>query len=806
PGNEDGWILRWMQHAGEVAQQQSGGLSDEHEAQIVQLLETTATFLDWMPIKAVVATELVPRLAALLGVRSARVRQHAAAALEIVSRRNVPAGEERDAILLQFVEAGDGAALGAIAQAYATTLAPQLDAHWDDAGDALACARALAQISANLTTLHWARKKLESNVVRQPERLVELLLALSRDARHSVSALVLPSWAAVVQHSVLSRTPQVAAAFSALTEHTTEAIFRVCRAAQALAGAGSADGIVDEADAEQFDSVGDLRLFLAGEVRSRLLNIVRGMCALDPAGFVGWIMPSLAPALASDDAAVAEAALMTVEAMLATLDDVEQRALADGDEDACARVRQARAPCYELGRRVVDVAGASAAACVRQLNTLPAFAFLLRPAAMDGDEARGLLWAILQKCAQYLAPALDAPDARKLRTVARRATAALVRLAVAVPDSLMLVYDDLSQLVRARIADAAVSAPIKGHLSEFLLALIAGASCSLAQRRQLARPVVQPLLDALRDLAPALQQPADFAALLGLPALDRACAHGIDADTSRALLAARDARGRVLQMLSTLYVCLNRTLGAGAALTPLWSECAPELVPPLLLLARCLHALWSPAARTDLPWESREARESLFGVLDMSPAERASIVGLAADADAADAIDGAAGVQLAAEMNAVRHALGTLRERTYKCIGRLAAMPATFEVADLPANFAACLFADAESLAARHWRFLLADVAAPVLMHVGNWPGVDAESGRATAARFADAWLRPLFAFCTRCLDAEWAELLARGMAPAAEIEFAQTEQTSVTDEIVHERIVRDWTRAWSQLVAELLA
>ncbi|KAJ2246784.1 karyopherin, partial [Coemansia sp. RSA 475] len=144
PGNEDGWILRWAQHAGELAQQQ------QNEPMLLLLVNTITTYLEWMPIKAVVATDLVPRLAALLSVRSDQVRQQVATALEIISRRIGQAGDERDAILLQFVELNDGAALSAIAHAYATTLSAQVDEHWDDASDALKFACSLAQICANL--------------------------------------------------------------------------------------------------------------------------------------------------------------------------------------------------------------------------------------------------------------------------------------------------------------------------------------------------------------------------------------------------------------------------------------------------------------------------------------------------------------------------------------------------------------------------------------------------------------------------------------------------------------------------------
>ncbi|KAJ2550138.1 karyopherin [Coemansia sp. RSA 1878] len=782
---------------------------------LLLLVNTITTYLEWMPIKAVVATDLVPRLAALLSVRSDQVRQQVATALEIISRRIGQAGDERDAILLQFVELNDGAALSAIAHAYATTLSAQVDEHWDDASDALKFACSLAQICANLASLHWARKNAQ-NPMSHPERFIELLMAMSRDPRYSVSVLVLGSWTTIVRHSSLSRLPQVTAVFSALTEYTTEAIFQVCRAAQALAVKSQTDGIVDETDMDQFDSAAEFRVFLTSEVRRRLVNIVRDMCNIDPAGFVGWILPLLLPVFSpenSSNASVIEAAFMIVDAVLTTLDDAEQRALSEGDEDIAAQVRQARAPCYQLGHRVVEFSANDSHMVVRQLQTLPSFAFLLRPAAMDSDEARALLMAILQKCAATLKHPLDGPNVRDLRLVARRSTAALVRLAIAIPDSLMMIYADLSQLVQSHIADPDVTRTVKGHLSEFQLALIAGASRTLAERKQLAQPVVQPIIDALHELMPALQSPTEFITLLGLPALDQAYAQGsISPDIRAVLEAARSNRAQLGQVLTTLYVCLNRTIGdrnSTLNLVSLWNDCIGDLVPPILLLIRCLHAMWNPAHYQHLSWQSQQAH-GLFGVLDMTEGERQSIIGGEAEADHTSSTTGSQQQQLAAETHAIQHTLGSLLSSAYKCLGRLSCVPDMFtKVPDLADNFAACLFADAEVMAARHWRHLLSDVAMPMLQNVGNWPGMDAsthlDQSRDTIGRFAASWLSPLFAFCTNKLDAEWHTLVTRGMTPSNQASGLQSAEVSVTDEMVHEQIVRDWTRAWSQLVVELL-
>ncbi|KAJ2791854.1 karyopherin, partial [Coemansia helicoidea] len=445
-----------------------------------------------------------------------------------------------------------------MAHTYATTLlGPAVDAEWDDAADALAAAQSVAQTCANLVALHWARPKLEANVVAQPEPFVELLMALVRDPRHSVSSLALTGWAALVKHATLSRVPAVSRWFSGLTECTTEALFRVCRAAHVLADGDAGRAGIDEAEADQFDSAGELRMFLTTVARARILGIVRGMCALDPAGFVQWILPSLLPVFAQAPGAAdvarvsaAEAALMIVDTILTTLDDAEQRALEDGG-DALAQIQAAREPCYRLGQLVVQLGSDDVQLQTRQLQTLPSFAFLLRPAAMDRPAARALLLAVLQRCAVCLRFPLDAPNVRDLRQTARRATAALVRIALAVPDSLMMVYADLQQLVRGCLADPGVVGTVKSYLTEFQLTLIAGASCTLAERTELARPVLRPLVDELCAFRPMLHTPADFAVLLGLPALDQACVHGAAAARA-ALEEARGQRNGLTHVLSTL--------------------------------------------------------------------------------------------------------------------------------------------------------------------------------------------------------------------------------------------------------------
>ncbi|KAJ2260700.1 karyopherin, partial [Coemansia sp. RSA 376] len=589
PGNEEGWLLRWAQYASELTASSAGmkELGDAQETQLVAVIDTIAVYADWVPIRALVSTQLIPRLAAALLVRSDVVRRRASEALETISRRNVASGEDRDTVLLQMAQLPE--ALSAMAQAYGTTLPNAVDNFWDDSSEALVVARSLATACANLVTLHWTRKKLDSNVLPQPEQFVELLVAMSRDARYTVAAPVWGCWGTgILKHAAVARVPQVASAFGALTEHATQALFGVCRAAHVLHQGNHGSAGVDEDEAAEFESVGELRGFLTGDVRNRLLGIVRGMCQIDPAGFVGWILPSLAPVFGSTDQpmAVVEAAFMIVDTVLAALDEFEQHALEESDAVRMAQVQGARAPCYELGRLVVQYMcpqGDYVQLATRQLATLPSFAFLLRPTAINNSTdgaPRDLLMAVLQKCASCL----HSSSADQALVVARRATASLVRIASTIPDSLMLVYTDLSLLVQERIADPAVSLPVKSYLREFQLALIAGATtCSLPERKALAQPVIQPMVQALKALSSlSLQSPTAFIEFLGLPHLDQAFASNSNVDEE-----ARARRGQLSNTLSMLYICLNRTLGnSETGLAAVWSDYVDDLAQPILLLIR----------------------------------------------------------------------------------------------------------------------------------------------------------------------------------------------------------------------------
>ncbi|KAJ2658784.1 karyopherin [Coemansia sp. RSA 1200] len=897
-GNEDGWLLRWAAHTSDGA---------VNEQVLVALVDTIGVFMDWVPVKALSTTQVVPRLASLLQTSSSdTVRLRVATALEVISRRIAVIGEERDMVVLEFAQSYDGAVMMAMGDAYRSTLAPANEDAWVDSADALALAKSVSQICSNLAALQWARKKLEINVLPHPERLLELLMALCKDKRYTVASVALGGWSAIIKHSTLSRAPAVAATFSTLTEHATTALFGVCRSAHLLseaiskgaqADASNAIGI-DEDEADLFESLTELRTFLTSELRTRLLAIVRGMCDLDPAGFVGWILPSLVPVFSSEQqqqqssyvghVSVIEAAFMTVDAILSTLDDAEQHALAEGDDDVVATIRKARAPCYELGRRVVSFETTSTQLTTRQLNTLPSFSFLLRRSAVESsEEARELLFLVLQKCAGYLGPPTTQQqqkeggdgDVRETRNVARRATAAMVRLAVAIPDSLMLIYHDLSQLVQSRMADPGIAGTIKSHLGEFQLALVSGATTAvgLAERKELARPIIRPLIDSLGEFSSALQSPESFMTmLLGLPALDQAYAHSnsgggegggvLPADAKKTLDSARGARNRLSHILTTLHIYLNRTLSSGQHLaSSLWSDYVGDLVPTILLLVRCIHSLWNPAHWQHLPWQSAQARRSLFGLLEISNAERLSIIGVAnsnssngdnhnQQQDDGPKRNGGSSNQehrLDLETRAIYHTLCVFREYAYKCLGKCARLPEMFDpvsaaIPDLSAQFANCLFADAESMSARHWRILLTDVVRPVLDSVGNWPGLNtmeaattlplplSSSASASAslpqshnmalvAGFVPAWLTPLFSFCSRRLKTEWRDLLARGAVLSSKEDIAAvalgklqqqqqnvllavSDSVSIDDDIVHEKMLRDWTRSWSQLVSDLVA
>ncbi|KAJ2741909.1 hypothetical protein GGI20_004858 [Coemansia sp. BCRC 34301] len=728
PGNEEGWLLRWARYVGDMARE--GG--EAREAQMVSAIDTIAVFLEWVPIRALAPTQLVACLASALLVRSDVVRRRASEALETISRRHVAQGEDRDTVL--NLMAGEES-LRAIGQAYAATL-PSADSSWDDSSEALVAARTLSQLAANLVTLHWARKKIEISALQDPARFVDLLVGIARDGRFSVAAPVLGSWSTILKHSAVSKVPQVAASFGALTEHSMQSLFRVCRALHQLKS--GAEG-VDPDEADEFGD--DLRAFLACEVRGRLLGIVRGMCHTDPAGFAGWIMPSLAPALGPDAEPVAtETALMTVDAVLAALDEFEQSALAESDAAQMAQAQSARVTCLGLGRMVVDYAPPPGLVG-RQLATLPSLAFLLRADSVRaGGEPRDLLLAVLQKCASSL---------KGDQAVGVRATAALVRIAGGVPDALMLVYGDLSALVHGLLADPAISPTVKSYLREFQLALIAGATtCSLPERKALAQPVVQPMVQALRSLEGFLESPTSFIEFLGLPQVDQGIANGEEA---------RERRSHLANTLSALYVCLNRTLGGSTgSLAAVWGDYIGDLARPLLLLIRCIHALWNPSHWQHLPWQSPQAHDHLFGITSEGYEEKP--------------------VGLAGEARDILNSLSVYRGHAYRCLGRLSSVPELFTISEVADNFAGCLFGDAAALSARHWRLLLSEVVRPVVSHAGGG--------------FVGPWLVPLFAFCGERLSAEWEE---------------SSQRASVEEEIARDAVVRDWTRAWAQILSDLL-
>ncbi|KAJ2808997.1 karyopherin [Coemansia guatemalensis] len=755
-GFEEGWVQWWLQEAQALAG------SDDGAERLLQVTQTVAAYVDWMPLRAMAAVGLVPRVAGLLQARSNAVRQQAAEVLERIAQRG--AGSEDDAVLQQFAEHRGGEALAAIAQAYGSTVGGRADAEWDDADDALEAARTLAHMCARLVTQHWARSAAVSADAQA--RLVELLAALARDSRHSVAAPALAAWAVVARNAALRATPAVAAALSGVAEQTTTALVATSRAAQRLGAGASAEAAgLDAGEAAQLGAA-EARALL-GEARTRQLGVLRALSEADPAGFVAWLAPALDAALAQPDEAAADAALAAAAAVFGALDDAEQRALRDGDTAAVEQLSRARVTCYALGRRVAEFDGGAATA-VRQLQTLPALAFLLRPAAMAAQsEARELLVALVRRCAAIV---------REPGPVARRATAALVRVAVAVPDSLMLVYADVAALVQEMLEDAAVSGTVKGYLREFQLAIVAGAEgCSLSRRAELALPLLRPLVDALRTASPALQSPAAFIAMLWR---SPDCV-----DPAAEAQAARRRRDELARVLSTLLICLGRTLGDGAThLAPLWGDLASELVPPLQQLVRCLHALWNPEHWRGLP---QDAQAALDGVLEMTEAERHAIAGVVDEQPSQPTSHD----PLLAENHAVRHSLAVLREHAYSCLGRLARLPA----APIEPGM---VLADLEHMAPRHWRALLTNVATPVLASLGNWPGFPAAD---SAAASIEAWLVPLAVVCVRRLDAEW--LTIEQTAPIS----ADHSLDAAAEEIVRERAVRMWTRAWGRLVCELL-
>uniref|UniRef100_J3KZV4 Uncharacterized protein n=1 Tax=Oryza brachyantha TaxID=4533 RepID=J3KZV4_ORYBR len=207
----------------------------------------------------------------------------------------------------------------------------------------------------------------------------------------------------------------------------------------------------------------------------------------------------------------------------------------------------------------------------------------------------------------------------------------------------------------------------------------------------------------------------------------------------------------------------------------------PWMLPPLLRLLRCIHALWAEPFSQSLAGEVKAAKS-------MTVAEQTSLLGETNKLTKGQvtSTDGLLDVQREGESkeNDIRNWLRGIRDSGYNVIGLAASLGDPFFRCTEGSSTIHALMESVQTMEFRHLRQLIHLVVIPLVKHC--------------PAELWQMWLlnlfQPLFVHCQQALDFSWSSLLREGRAKVPD-NFGNLSGSDLKIEVMEEKLLRDLTR-----------
>lgn len=205
------------------------------------------------------------------------------------------------------------------------------------------------------------------------------------------------------------------------------------------------------------------------------------------------------------------------------------------------------------------------------------------------------------------------------------------------------------------------------------------------------------------------------------------------------------------------------------------------ILPPLLRLLRCIHALWAEPYAQSLTGEIKAAKS-------MTISEQASLLGETSKLTKGQVApaDGLLDVQREGESkeNNIRNWLRGVRDSGYNLIGLAATLGEAFFRCIDGSSVILALMENVQVMEFRHLR---------QLMHLAVVPLV-----KYCPAELWQIWtvnlLQPIFVHCQQALDYSWSSLLREGRAKVPD-NFGNLSGSELKVEVMEEKLLRDLTR-----------
>ncbi|VAH60860.1 unnamed protein product [Triticum turgidum subsp. durum] len=205
------------------------------------------------------------------------------------------------------------------------------------------------------------------------------------------------------------------------------------------------------------------------------------------------------------------------------------------------------------------------------------------------------------------------------------------------------------------------------------------------------------------------------------------------------------------------------------------------ILPPLLRLLRCIHALWAEPFAQSLTGEIKAAKS-------MTISEQASLLGETSKPTKGQVApaDGLLDVQREGESkeNNIRNWLRGVRDSGYNLIGLAATLGEAFFRCIDGSSVILALMENVQVMEFRHLRQLMHLAVVPLVKYC------PAELWQIWTANL----LQPIFVHCQQALDYSWSSLLREGRAKVPD-SFGNISGSELKVEVMEEKLLRDLTR-----------
>ncbi|TPX48204.1 hypothetical protein SeLEV6574_g02167 [Synchytrium endobioticum] len=840
--DNEGWIVRWARALPELHEEwrrevQTGNSSTAAIAEklCVATLNALQMYLDWVWLNALIETKLVYRIIDLLISESSYIRLSAIECLAVLGDRHLNAAESLREV--SIVEPVFGYGLDTLVAVWARSHgAATLDPGTLNMVEQLnpvseqeyVFVKRFVQTYTLIGVNHVCVKKPSCSIPPSFHKYLTLMIVIADHPSLLLSSSTMAFFNELLKHEAFKNTAEVQAVMPKLLELAIEGISRAAEVSEV-------SKYYNEMD---FATTAEYNMYLHSN-GLKMRDIVKSIVSLKPIESFQWLYGRIQSTLAmtADASSLNENGVLSAQApqfrsfesTMKLIDVMVPAVPSDviqGTDASKASIHQQLLPLMQEGVRTLTEYVSSDPAIVRlQMGMILPFAVVL-------STNRDLLMSTLTKFFTFVSFTMPSeaiavqqglPLCEETKIVRIKACTSISKLASVMADELYTVYDQISEAIAGLIQKGLVFEEEQRHLAEAKLSIIHYSSLAAEEKRQRLKVIIDPYTSnwAMVPMSEFANNPTQFMKFLGIDVLSAnvdklnrvdGSLETADPQLHEILLQKKRDRGKVGILVASLIAFLRRTVDTRkkAKFAPkrnsrekltasppphhqFWRDYVSAIVPNVLLLIQSIHAIWDRRVWDGLPPE-------LSSIRDISQPERLFYVfgttGRKPDDDPAIDVESSRGIpeELDRQIHLVRTWLVHMRDHCYHIVALLTYIDSDlYFIPGFAEALTTALFSAAPHLDNRHWKALITIVLPPLTL---NCPGGNP---------LLHMVLPPFFEYVTKRLDSEWASAAAKGgFKPEdeeAEVGVNEDRMEDVSDEIISERILRDFTRAVSDLI-----